>query len=66
MKYRVDNTIVYQKGGFVTPFTNKYVYKFMQFLDKNLRKGPPQQKAMGPLIMAHNKPTIIGKDGFKV
>ena len=39
---------------------------FMQSLDKRFRKGPPQQKAMGPLIMAHNKPTIIGKDGFKV
>lgn len=66
MKYRVDNTIVYQKGGFVTPFTNKYVYKFMQFLDKNLRKGPQEQKAVGPLIMAYNKPTIVGKNGFKV
>ena len=66
MKYRVNSTIVYQRGGFVTPFTNHYMYMFMRSLDKKFRQGPPQQKAMGPLIMAHNKPTIIGKDGFKV
>lgn len=66
MKYKVNGTVVYQRGGFVTPFTNNYVYKFMKFLDKNFRKGPPEQKAVGPLIMAHNKPTIVGKDGIKV
>ena len=50
MKYKVNNTIVYQTGGFVTPYTNKYVSKFIDFLHNNLRKGPAEQKAVGPLL----------------
>lgn len=36
--------------SFVTPMTNQFTTKLMEFLEKYRRKGPAPQKAVGPAV----------------
>ena len=67
---------VYKQGGvlkaqngtpsFVTPMTNQFTTKLMEFLEKYRRKGPAPQKAIGPAVWAYNKSSKIADDGGKI
>lgn len=52
--------------SFVTPMTNQFTTKLMEFLEKYRRKGPAPQKAVGPAVWAYNKPSKIADDGGKI
>lgn len=52
--------------SFVTPMTNQFTTKLMEFLEKYRRKGPAPQKAIGPAVWAYNKPSKIADDGGKI
>ena len=52
--------------SFVTPMTNQFTTKLMEFLEKYRRKGPAPQKAVGPAVWAYSKPSKIADDGGKI
>lgn len=66
--YKQGGILKAQKGtpSFVTPMTNQFTTKLMEFLEKYRRKGPAPQKAVGPAVWAYSKSSKIADDGGKI